>query len=147
MDQLKLLYYQIENRKYLERTFGRELWVQVSGNRKLNSANAGFWAALISLEQSESSLLNPGWDSHIGTQEPGFVCSGSETVYERIQSPCENIVHYREFHGIKPDYVEIVEEFRLLNNSNNKICVFTFFFKRPIATIFNWLGINDSLPH
>ena len=116
MDQLKLLYYQTENRKYLERTFGRELWVQVSGNRKLNSANAGFWAALISLEQSESSLLNPGWDSHIGTQEPGFVCSGSETVYERIQSPCENIVHYREFHGIKPDYVEIVEEFRLLNN-------------------------------
>ena len=27
-----------------------------------------------------------------------------------------NIVHYRDFYGIKPSYVEISEEFRLLNN-------------------------------
>lgn len=119
MKNTKDLYYQIRNRVYLEQNFGKEIWIQVSGHRELNSADAGFWAALIPLEKSNEIFRSVGWDSHIGTQSPGFVQSGSETIYERIQtdfSLCENIVHYREFFGIKPDYVEIVEEFRLLNN-------------------------------
>lgn len=78
-----------------------------------------FGGAFIPLEKSKEIFRDVGWDSHVGTQSPGFVQSGSETIYERIPTDfclCENIVHYREFYGIKPDYVEIVEEFRLLNN-------------------------------
>lgn len=119
MASIQDLYRQLSNRDYLENTYGRELWVQVSGHRELNNADAGFWAAYISLSQVNDVFRNVGWDCHVGTQAPGFVMDGVKASYQRLQSglcACENIVHYREFYGIKPDYVEFVEEFRLLNN-------------------------------
>lgn len=119
MEKIKNLYYQIDNQKYLKEKLGRELWIQVSGHCILNSANACFWAAFVPLENSENIFSDTRCDSIINTQKPGFFQKDEEIVYERINksfSVCENIVHYRDFFGIKPNYVEIVEEFRLLNN-------------------------------
>lgn len=118
VENIKDIYYQTLNREYLENNFGKEIWIQVSGHCELNSADARLWAAFVPLEKVNKIFCDIGWDSHTGTQSPGFVQIDSETIYERIStdSTCENIVHYREFYGIKPDYVEIVEEFRLLNN-------------------------------
>jgi hypothetical protein len=93
--------------------------VQVSGHREMNNADAGFWAGFIHLDQVESVFTDVAWDIKVGTQAPCFVSSGSGTSYQRLQTdfnPCENIVHSRDFYGIKPNYVELVEEFRLLNN-------------------------------
>ena len=119
MKSIQNLYHQGSNREYLENTYGREIWVQVSGHRELNKADAGFWAALIPLDQVDDVFRDVGWDSSVGTQAPCFVSDGLGSSYQRLQpdfNPCENIVHYRDFYGIKPDYVELVEEFRLLNN-------------------------------
>ena len=124
----KEYYHQIKNIEYLENTYGKEVWVQVAGDRDLNGARAAFWVALIPMEKLESVYGDHGWDSAIGTQTPGFVESGRKVTYERVHADsdkCENLVHYREFYGVKPDYVEISEEFRLLNelyfdSKNNK---------------------------
>lgn len=129
MEEIKDLYYQINNRGYLQKHFGKEIWIQVSGHRELNSADCSFWSALIPLEKVNKIFQDIGWDSSIGTQGPGFVQSGSETTYQRIHSDfssCENIVNYREFYGIKPDYVELVEEFRLLNNLYHNVTTNTY---------------------
>lgn len=119
MKSIQNLYHQGSNREYLENTYGREIWVQVSGHRELNKADAGFWAALIPLNQVDDVFRDVAWDSSVGTQAPCFVSDALGSSYQRLQpdfNPCENIVHYRDFYGIKPDYVELVEEFRLLNN-------------------------------
>ena len=42
MMSIQNLYHQVSNREYLENTYGREIWVQVSGQRELNKADAGF---------------------------------------------------------------------------------------------------------
>lgn len=55
----------------------------------------------------------------IGTQCPGFIEYGDKITYKANPlnfDSCLNIVQYREFYGIKPNYIEISEEFRLLNN-------------------------------
>jgi hypothetical protein len=121
-------YHQIENIKYLKNIHGKKVWVQVSGNRNLNGADACFWAALIPIEDLESVYQDYSFDNTIGTQAPCFVESGGKVTYEKSfygNNRSENIVHYREFYGIKPSYVELSEEFRLLNNlyfdtKNNK---------------------------
>ena len=103
MNEVKDLYYQISNREYLKNTFGREIWIQVSGHRELNKAHAGFWAALIPLKKVDDVFQSTEWDSHIGTQRPGFVGSGSNTFYQRLRlqtefGSCENIVHFLLLH-------------------------------------------------
>lgn len=119
MEEISEIYHQSANREYLSTTLGKEMWVQVSGHRMMNSSDAGFWAAFIPVEEVEEVFRNVEWDNRVGTQGPGFIESGEKVYYERLNTnfeSCENIVHYRKFFGIKPDYVELVEEFRLLNN-------------------------------
>ena len=120
MHDIENYYHQKQNIEYLKNSYGKELWIQVAGNNKLDEADAGFWAALVNLNDLKKVHKEYGWDVHIGTQTPGFVEYVNDSVkYERISSfgvYCEHIVNYREFYGIRPNYVEIVEEFRLLNN-------------------------------
>lgn len=68
---------------------------------------------------STKAYRDYSWNSYIGTQCPGFIEYGDKITYEANPlnfDSCLNIVQYREFYGIKPNYVEISEEFRLLNN-------------------------------
>lgn len=116
---VKEYYYQVKNIEYLRHFYGKELWVQVSGRRELNGADATFWAALIPTKSINEVYGSSSWDSSIGTQAPYFLEYGGGVKY--IKAPfdeelCENIVHYRDFYGIRPNYVEIGEEFRFLNN-------------------------------
>lgn len=113
------IFLQTANRNYVENILGKEIWVQVSGHRDINGADGGFWAALVDTDNIPILFNDVGWDGQVGTQKPSFIQCGEDIIYQRIPegySLCENIVNYREFYGIKPNYVEIVEEFRLLNN-------------------------------
>lgn len=116
---LKEQFYQTKNIEFLKKTLGRELWVQVSGSKDINGASAAFWAALMPVENIDEAYRDYSWNSYIGTQCPGFIEYGDKITYEANPlnfDSCLNIVQYREFYGIKPNYVEISEEFRLLNN-------------------------------
>lgn len=121
-------YYQLENINYVRKNLGKEIWVLASGQKELNGALAGFWCALGNLDCIDRFKSNCGWDNNRGSQIPWLEENGDDVTYifrENDYSDTENIVNYRDFYGIKPDYVELVDEFILLNNiyfdTNSKI--------------------------
>lgn len=112
-------YFQIDNIEYLKSTYGKEQWIQVAGEKSLHNAKASYWCCLFSLEHLDEVKATPEWDSNYNDCFPGFVCSSEEDVYRRNSSLCEYVeplLFYREFYGVKNNYIEVCEEFRLLNN-------------------------------
>lgn len=81
----------------------------------------GFYCALIPRNKIEASLANLSWDLLGGQGIPGAVeyyKKGDRRVeYLRFgnDSGIEPLIIEREFHGIRPDYEEISEEFRLFH--------------------------------
>ncbi len=115
----KELFSQKENENYIQNTYGTEQWVPVYGHRDLNEADAGFFCGLINLENLNKVFRDHSWDIHNGDCFPGFPYDGGDVKYCR--NTCEEegkeiLVYERDFFGIKPPVIEIVEEFRLLNN-------------------------------
>lgn len=98
-------------------------WITVfsksSAHRDID--RGGFYSAFISNEKIEQVLKNYQGDLEINGGLPGF-CSyfknGKEiTEYYRFSKDgIEPLVYWRSFHGLKEDYCEIAEEFRLYFN-------------------------------
>lgn len=112
-------YYQSENIKYIKTKYTSEVMVQVSGKKTINNSEVAFWCGLLPLEYVEKAYQSCNWDTYIGSQGPEFIQTGDNVEYRSRSfefNNCENIVHYREFYGIKQNYVELCEEFRLINN-------------------------------
>lgn len=112
-------YYQSDNIEYITNKYGKEQWVQVSGNRVINNAKASFWCCLFSVDHIEKVLSVPTWDSNYNDGLPGLIKSAEGAFYHRFASTrdyIEPLLFYREFFGVRKNYIEINEEFRLLNN-------------------------------
>lgn len=83
--------------------------------------NYGVYCALIPEDSLEPALSKPTWDLSHGRGKPGATCyyeNGNERVeYHRFGNDdgIEPLVIDRHFHGIRPDYKEISEEFRLFH--------------------------------
>ena len=83
--------------------------------------NRGIYCALIPLAQSEQTLSNPFWDFSHGAGMPdaaGYYEGEDERVeYLRygVDNGFEPLVISRAFHGMRDDYTEISEEFRLFH--------------------------------
>lgn len=88
---------------------------------KTDDRNIGIYCALIPNDQIERSLNNPSWDLHLGGGLPGAVeyhrDGEKQGKYLRFgnDNDVEPLVIYREFHGMREDYREISEEFRLFH--------------------------------
>lgn len=77
--------------------------------------------ALAPVSYRADALRDPGWDLSIGDHHPGFSQiheNGREVnVYERCASSgVEPLVIMRNFHGVRPSYPELSEEFRLFHS-------------------------------
>ena len=113
------LYHQQACVEYITNTYGKEDWVQVAGSKELYESDANFWCGIVEENHINSIYNSYGWDVSKGTDGPGFMQTGGETLYKRCfgdDEGHENIVHYREFFGVCHNYYEISEEFRLLFN-------------------------------
>jgi len=90
-------------------------------NDKANDHNVGIYCALIPEDHIEHSLKDLSWDLSLGDGLPGAVeyhRDGEKRVeYLRFgdDDGIEPLVIYREFHGMRDDYREISEEFRLFH--------------------------------
>jgi hypothetical protein len=88
---------------------------------KTDDHDVGIYCALIPNENIERCLSDPSWDLHLGGGLPGAVeyhRDGEKQVkYLRFgdDDGVEPLVIYREFHGMREDYREISEEFRLFH--------------------------------
>lgn len=81
----------------------------------------GQYSALLTPDRGRAGLSDPSWEVHIGDGGYGFTDyyddGSKKTVYERYPTDgAELLVHVRTWHSVRPDDVEIVEEFRLLFN-------------------------------
>jgi len=95
--------------------------VAVYWSARTENHNYGIYCALIPTAQIQDSLSDPCWDLMHGHGLPATVESyenEQKTVkYCRYGSRCgiEPLVIDREFYGIRPNYKEISEEFRLFH--------------------------------
>ncbi len=119
MDGVKEIILQTKNVEYIKRNLGKEQWIQVSGHKDMNAADAGFWCGLVSLNHIDEVYNDVGWDVSANEQgNPGF--EGNEYAYQYkanlLKDGFESILYYRDFHGVEEDYIELSQEFILLNN-------------------------------
>ncbi len=85
--------------------------------------NSGVHCAFAPPTYREQALGNPGWDLTVTDGRQGFSQGPDEngelvTTYHREgdDREVEPLVLHREFHGAGPNYLEIVQEFRLFHN-------------------------------
>ena len=119
MKNIQTTILQSKNVDYILNTLGTEVWIQVCGNMNLNGANAGFWCGLIDPSLINRILSDPSWEiSYYYQSVPGFEEANGECVYKTnlLGDGLESLLYHREFYGVKPNYVELSQEFILLNN-------------------------------
>jgi hypothetical protein len=111
---------QLDLRRFVEQRLGTEQWVPVYG--PVPDASGTFFCALIPNDGVQAALDNIGWDLLTGQGTPGCTTSyedGEEHVsYHRLgdYGGIEPLVIVRNFHGLRPSYPEVSEEFRLFHN-------------------------------
>ncbi|MBP5407428.1 hypothetical protein J6Z19_09865, partial [bacterium] len=66
------VYYQFANRKFIENEYGKSLWVQISGHKELNGADALFWCVLVKKNKVKRVFKNSDWDVHMEEGGSGF---------------------------------------------------------------------------
>lgn len=119
MDGVKEIILQTKNVEYIKRNLGKEQWIQVSGHKDMNGADAGFWCGLVSLNHIDDVYNDVGWDVSANEQgNPGFEGNGYAYEYKAnlLKDGFESILYYRDFYGVEEDYIELSQEFILLNN-------------------------------
>lgn len=88
---------------------------------KISDFSGAQFSALLTKARAAKASGSSSWDLPIGSGGPGFSQSYSggraRTTYHRIGTEdVEPLVHYRDFHGVRPRELELSEEFRLLFN-------------------------------
>ena len=119
MDDVKEIILQTKNVEYIKKYLGKEQWLQVSGHKDMNGADAVFWCGLVSLARIEDVYHNVSWDVSPSRQScPGFECTkyGYQYKANLLNHGFESILYYREFYGVEKNYIELSQEFILLNN-------------------------------
>lgn len=112
-------YYQVDNVEYIKNKLGTEQWIQVCGHRTINGTDAGFWCGLVDEKRIPDVMRQCSWDIGSDTSAyPGFEDFQGKTTYKTcsLDDGYEPILFFREFYGVHPDYVEVSQEFILLNN-------------------------------
>jgi hypothetical protein len=101
----------------------RSAWTEVyRQSYKRQHHNLGIYCALAPPAYRDRALGGSSWDLTTTDGAPGFVTSYHDgeptTIYHRQVSDdgVEPLVLVRQFHGVRPSFVEITEEFRLFHN-------------------------------
>jgi hypothetical protein len=99
---------------------GKGEWTTMYAS-KGDADGPAFYSAMMREDLVEKALKDASWDLHIGDGAPGLVTQyelGNETTwYSRpTDEGIEPFALKRHFHGIRPTYWEIAEDFRLYFN-------------------------------
>lgn len=99
---------------------GSEQWTTVYSFQRGSDGHGGYFCALVPEDRISEVMGHDSWDLLIGDGQPGFSQSyGGQkpaTTYHRFggRDSVEPLVFKRSFDGLKPDYIELSEEFRHL---------------------------------
>jgi hypothetical protein len=101
--------------QYVPAKLGTENWLTVYEYIESPGQKIGYFCALTPPTNVDRCLNDTSWDLTIGSGSPGFVFYGDgASTYCRFgdDDPIEPFVFSRSFHGLKPSYLELSEEFR-----------------------------------
>ncbi|MFE4601115.1 hypothetical protein ACFRKE_09675 [Kitasatospora indigofera] len=119
MDDLSHLHF-ADRVQFIETKLGTEAWITVYEYTETDQEKIAHFSALTTVDDVERSLSQTQWDLLIGNGGPGFCFyGGGDWKYLPTggdEAPIEALVHVRDFHGLRPDYMEISEQFRLFFN-------------------------------
>lgn len=124
MDEIQFLKFE-DWQKELSRDRLKDPWITVFDFHKEEKGDYSIFCGLVPNKKDfiEKVLGHFDWDIKIGYGHPGFWKEGLDGAihYERFggirrEIPFEPLVIYRSFHGLREEYVEISEEFRLYHN-------------------------------
>ena len=118
MNEIEEKYRQVKNIEYLRRQYGTEQWIKVCGHCDLNGADAEFYCGLVKKDMVLQVFRDCSWDIQKDCSCPGFEGGSDGYLYRAnfLDEGFEALLHYRDFFGIKSNYVELSQEFVLLNN-------------------------------
>ncbi|WP_217239782.1 hypothetical protein [Streptomyces sp. AC555_RSS877] len=95
-------------------------WVTVYARDERDKEDGGYYSALVPVENIDTRLSEVDWDLDLGDGMPGFVFHYADKRNEYLRfgndEGVEPVVICRSFHGLKPSYVEVSEEFRHFHN-------------------------------
>lgn len=97
---------------------GKGEWLTAYSHTSSGLEGPVFYSALIREDMVHKSLQDPSWDLRIGDGRPGFSFrweGGAQiSTYCRCSDEgIEPLLLRRDFHGLRPGYWELAEEFRL----------------------------------
>ncbi len=112
--------------QFVRDEFGEGIWVPLykNLNKDDKTEDGSTYSCLVSPEETDKAMKSYEWDLLPGDEGPSIVSSGSEnTWYEPNSSKYLPLVIYREFHGTRESYREILQELilylELYHDSNN----------------------------
>lgn len=101
---------------------GSAMWLPLITSASAEGASITVYTALAPTSYRTTAMTGPSWDLHIGNGRPSFSQRADEkggwiTTYDRYpRDVVEPLVYVRQFHGVRPNYCEISEEFRLFHD-------------------------------
>ena len=131
MEEFKEYVYQLPIRDYIENGLGNEIMTPVHGQMFIGDFDIFYQSYLISKDSVSECMEKDTCDFTMGSLMPGFTRYGygdeEEIIYSRFNNNknVEPLVIQRDFNGLANNTIELLEEFRLLNNlcyiiSNNQ---------------------------
>ncbi|MBW4690829.1 MAG: hypothetical protein KME27_03590 [Lyngbya sp. HA4199-MV5] len=111
---------------FVEKELGESTWVPLYKNldKDDGSEDGSLYSCLVDPLETETVMKNHGWDLWLGRGGPSIVTSGSDIWYELNCSSFLPLVIYREFHGTRESYFEVLQELvlylNLFHDSKNK---------------------------
>ncbi len=123
MDKLKFIKFE-DWKEEISRSRLKESWITVYERTTNKKENYATFCGLLPYKEKflQEVLKHCGWDIQIGFGYPGFGKDSKRNIYyERFgrslkELPFEPLVIYRDFYGLRKEYIEIREEFRLYHN-------------------------------
>ncbi|MBX7268802.1 hypothetical protein KIF24_24135 [Micromonospora sp. Llam7] len=105
--------------EYVATRLGSEGWITVYEYTESDRQKIGYYCALVAPDAVSRCLENTSWDLLIGHGMPGFSFypDGTHRYYRfGDDDGVEPFIIDRDFHGLKPSYKELSEEFRHFHN-------------------------------
>lgn len=119
MENKKENFKQIDVISYIDKHIGLDAWF--IGYKKL-PYNGGFYCALIDNDYISETMSTECWDLSLGEGLPSCIRYNYNGKDEHIKyhrygnEKIQPLVYFRTFNSIKPNYIEISEEFRHYHN-------------------------------
>jgi hypothetical protein len=109
---------QSERRRWFEERCGREPWFSVWEYVYTDERMGWLSCYLVPVRDTAAQLNEPEYGRVPHRFEPGFDDSTDPIRYERYGNGdgYEPLIHHRSWHGLHPEQIEVIEEYRLFHN-------------------------------